>query len=252
MTISPNSDVDMFKFTAKAGQRIGFDVDRTTGSTLDSYIRLFNAAGTQILTNNNGFAPGEPINTAESYFEWTFPTAGTYYLGVSALPNTKYDPVAGSGDVAGSSGGGYKLTLTDRTASDWDDQLSEGVAATVGGPVITGAIAPSGDVDVYKFTVTAGQKVGFDIDRPSGSLDSYLRLFNVSGVQLASNDNAAAPGETLGKSSYLTFKFTTAGTYYIAVSGVPNRTYNALTGFGDLTAGASSIGAYMLRLANVA
>ena len=45
-----------------------------------------------------------------------------------------------------------------------------------------------GDVDLWRFTVTAGQWVGFDVDRASGSsLDSDLRVFtdagNQSGVQ---------------------------------------------------------------------
>ena len=49
--VNPATDADVYKFNVKAGQRVGFDVDRTAGSTLDSYIRLFNASGAQ--------APGE-------------------------------------------------------------------------------------------------------------------------------------------------------------------------------------------------
>jgi hypothetical protein len=113
-TISSSNDVDMFKFTVRRGQRVGFDVDRAAGSNFDSFIRLFNASGVQLASNNDGAAPGEGGSTS-AYLEFTFSTAGTFYLGVSANPNRTYNPRTGAGDVAGGSTGGYRLTLTDRT-----------------------------------------------------------------------------------------------------------------------------------------
>ncbi len=52
---------------------------------------------------------------------------------------------------------------------------------------------------MISFTVTAGQVVDFDIDTATNGatgLQSYLRLFNSSGTQLAFNDDATAPGES--------------------------------------------------------
>jgi hypothetical protein len=112
--IEAPKDVDMVKFTVWRGQRVGFDVDRAAGSTLDSFIRLFNAQGVQLASNNDGAAPGEGGSTS-AYLEFTFSTAGTFYLGVSANPNRTYNPRTGTGDVAGGSTGGYRLTLTDLT-----------------------------------------------------------------------------------------------------------------------------------------
>ena len=67
------------------------------------------------------------------------------------------------------------------------------------------------------------QELGFDLDRTSGStLDSFVRVFNSAGSRITSNDNRAAPGETLGKDSYVEYTFTTAGTYYVGVSGYGN------------------------------
>src|SRR5215211_8073736 len=40
-TIDVPADVDLWSFNVVAGQRISFDVDLASGSTLDSYIRLF-------------------------------------------------------------------------------------------------------------------------------------------------------------------------------------------------------------------
>jgi hypothetical protein len=46
----------------------------------------------------------------------------------------------------------------------------------------------------------------------------------------------------------LEFTFTTAGTYYVGVSGKANRTYNATTGAGDVS---SSTGGFSITLRNV-
>lgn len=107
-------DVDMFSFAVSAGQKIAFDIDRpTSGGIGDSYIRLFNGSGAQLLANDNGPAPRESFATDAflSYMEYTFNTAGTYYLGVSGYGNTAYNPISGSGDVKGSTGQ-YTLTVT--------------------------------------------------------------------------------------------------------------------------------------------
>ena len=49
-----------------------------------------------------------------------------------------------------------------------------------------------------------------------------------------------------------THTFANAGTYYVAVSGSPNRMYNPLTGTGDLTGGRTSTGAYALQPTRIA
>src|ERR1041384_8221497 len=75
-------------------------------------------------------------------------------------------------------------------ADDPNDQLSEGVAL---GPVnktlvARGTISAGTNVDLFAFTVTSGQRISFDIDQTSG-LDSYIRLFNTNGAELAANDD---------------------------------------------------------------
>src|SRR5207302_9830467 len=99
--------------------------------------------------------------------------------------------------------------------------------------------------------VLAGQRLAFNIDPRNGSNpDTYLRLFNAAGAQLAFNDNGAAPGETLGKTSYLAYTFATAGAYYVGVSSAGNTAYNPVTGCGG-TAGKST-GLYHLAVTKVA
>ena len=129
--ISGRTDVDLYRFAATTGQRVGFDVDAGAGSTFDSYLRVFAADGTELLANDNGAAPGEALGSS-AYAEFTFSAGGTYYVAVSSAGNRTYDPVTGTGDAAGGSTSGasgtFTLTLTDRTPrphADGDDQLSE-------------------------------------------------------------------------------------------------------------------------------
>src|SRR5205823_11437715 len=118
-------------------------------------------------------------------------------------------------------------------------------------PVSAGdSISVDTDVDMYRFTVTANQVVDFDIDTPfngPGGLGSFLRLFNAQGVQLASNDDANAPGENvIGFDAYLRFTFATAGTYYIGVSNAGNSVYDVVSGSGAISGSANGTGNYSL------
>ena len=134
---------------------------------------------------------------------------------------------------------------------DPDDQVSEAHSVSIGSTVTGYDISPDTDVDMFAFAVSAGQRVGFDIDRPSGSLDSYIRLFNSAGTELAHDDdgdNGPAPGESSSVESYLEYTFANGGTYYLGVSGYGNHAYNATTGEGDTS---GSTGAYSLTLMNI-
>jgi SdrD B-like protein/pre-peptidase len=113
--VSPERDADVYRFGVRAGQRVGFDLDRAPRSALDSVLRLFDATGRQLAFNDNGRAPGESQASAgaESYFEFTFSKAGTYYLGVSGRGNAGYNPITGAGDAPGATGS-YLLNLLDR------------------------------------------------------------------------------------------------------------------------------------------
>jgi pimeloyl-ACP methyl ester carboxylesterase len=250
--ISPGTDVDMLSLTVVAGQRIAFDIDQASSPGIDSYLRLFTASGAQLAANDDGAAPGEPFSY-ESYLEYTFNSAGTFYLGVSGYGNSGYDPTTGAGDSNGSTGA-YSLTVTPLTAgnSDDNDQIAEAVAL---GPVTQNRTWPLGtidaptDVDMFSFSVAAGQRLAFDIDRPSGSLDSYIRLFSGNGTPLASNDDGPTPGEPSSYESYLEYTFNSAGTFYLAVSGFGNSAYDPTTGAGDSS---GSTGAYSLIVSPIA
>src|SRR6266436_1535392 len=93
--------------------------------------------------------------------------------------------------------------------ADTDDAISEAIllgAITTTPVTASDSISPDTDVDMYRFSVTSGEVVDFDIDTPlngPGGLGSYLRLFNSAGTQLDFNNDGAAPGEnTVGFDAY--------------------------------------------------
>src|SRR5262245_24878342 len=239
-SISADTDVDLYSVTVGAGQILDFDILTQLNGPggLDSFLRLFNAQGQQLAFNDNAPGPKDTVDGFDAYLRFRFATAGTYYIGVSNANNTQYDPVTGGGDTAGgqNSTGSYGLTVS-VPADDFNDSLDEAAplgALTTAVLAVNDSISPDVDVDLYRFTVTTGQIVDFDIDTPQngpGGLGSYLRLFNAQGQQLAFNDDAAAPGESVvGFDAYLRLNFATAGTYYIGVSNYTNTKYNANTG----------------------
>jgi hypothetical protein len=147
---------------------------------------------------------------------------------------------------------GWGIDSIELRDADSDDQISEAPVRTLDSTV-TNTIAHSRDVDMYAFDVVAGQTVVFDLDfatvgATAPMTDSYLRLFNAAGVQLATNDDANAPGETASpaRESFIRHTFTTAGRFFVGVSAFDNETYNATTGEGDING--SNTGGYSLRI----
>jgi hypothetical protein len=245
--ISSALDVDLYKFKADAGDRVTFDLDRPALSTLDSVLRLFNAAGQEIAISDDDASPTEP-DSLESYIDFTFVVDGTYYIGVSGAFNDGYNAVTGAGDVAGSQGK-YKLIAQDYQDPDSNDALNEPEETLGRTDSDVGTISAPTDVDIYRINVSAGDTIAFDVDldltNPLTPVDSFLRLFNDNGVQLAINDDGDDPTEVaeMVGHSYFEYTFLEGGTYFIGISGVGNETYDPMTGDGD-TAGA--VGNYTL------
>jgi hypothetical protein len=257
-TIGSPSDVDLFKIQVKnnlgtgEGEVIAFDIDRPAGSGLDSYLRIFDSKGREIDSNQDGSAPGEKKAGGDSYLARKF-TSGTYYVGVSAWTNQNYSARTGGGTIVpdlGSAKGAYSLTIR-RHGDDINDQIDEAISlgSLTRSRSATGALEgsktqPLGlrDVDMYSFTVTAGQRIAFDIDGFPTAYDierlpdTYLRIFNKQGTQLKANNDGAAPDESPRRDnthSYLEYTFTTGGTYYVGVSAFPNGSYHAIEGTHD-------------------
>lgn len=72
-----------------------------------------------------------------------------------------------------------------------------------------------------------------------------MRLFDAAGLQVAANNNARRRELPFGNDSYLTYTATTAGVYYVGVSGNGNTSYDPNTGKGLLP---GATGNYLLSV----
>ena len=104
--VDPELDVDLFEVQLDQGDRLVIDIDaRTTGSSLDSYLQLFNASGDSVSFNNN-------IGSRDSLIDLTASTSDTYFIGFSGFGNFFYDPfVEGSGNPYYGSTGEYTIEI---------------------------------------------------------------------------------------------------------------------------------------------
>ena len=246
-----SEDVDFYSFTLAAGQTVALDIDgieenadgidgtaddipvfpelyvlsalKDIPQQLDSELRLFDAEGNELATNNDGAAPGEDFSR-DPYLEFTAETAGTYFVGVSQLGNRNYNPFeqfSGTGWTFPEVGvffGAYELTATltasdgggmggDLTGTDGDDLLM----GTDGDDVIDGLLGDdtyTGGAGADQFVLAIAQgidtitdfEVGVDQISLGGLTPDGVRFFEMgSDTFLLTNSNellGVMPGVT--------------------------------------------------------
>ncbi|HEY9818745.1 MAG TPA: PPC domain-containing protein, partial [Candidatus Obscuribacterales bacterium] len=256
--LAPDLDVDFYSVSLQAGDRLLIDIDaELLGTSLDSGLRLFDAAGNEIAWSDDDQAPGEEF-TFDSYLDFTADTTGTYYIGVSGYPNFDYSPLTPYSGSS-SSRGDYQLNLTLMPyAREQNDLITQGIltglsSSNPGQVQFTGVIGdspnviPTFDRDFFHVRLDAGDVLTVDIDAfAQGTwLDSVVRVFDASGNEVAFSDDAAAPGETLSYDPYLQFTAGQTGNYYIGISGYGNALYDP---FDPFSGASGSTGEYTLTI----
>ncbi|MBE9215249.1 pre-peptidase C-terminal domain-containing protein [Plectonema cf. radiosum LEGE 06105] len=95
--VDASEDVDLYKVDLKAGDTIKIDADANQfeeGRKVDPWLRVFDANGAELASNDDGAAPNEIFDSGfEPYIEFTAPEDGSYYVGVSIYENSEYDPL---------------------------------------------------------------------------------------------------------------------------------------------------------------
>ncbi len=184
-------------------------------------------------------------------------TAGeTVYVSLTGAGNNGFEWFSLGGGSGGETGG-YTLNSSLLSASATatqalnDNSIDYGKPGSVTlGQAIAGNIGMDGgliqgpsDVDLYTITPTASGAYDIATDTSQeGSADTYLRLFDSSGNQLATNDNANASTTA----SLIRANLVAGQTYYVGVSGTGNDQYNAITAAGAVDS--ASTGAYVLKI----
>lgn len=259
--ISEAADVDMYRVTLESGQSIDIDVDTPNNGPggLGGYLRVFNDQGVELAANNDAMGPDDAAPGFDPYIRFTAAQNGNFYIAVSNWENSQFDPIGGEGDVAGQqyATGSYLLTVKGIPQFDSDDAISEAITLGGAGPTpysVDGVIDNDVDVDMFRLELRNGQSVAFDIDTAQngpGGLGSYLTLFDANGNVVATNNDGAAPGESLGFDAYLQLSVAVGGPYYLAVSNYGNTSFSPITGSGDTSGSMYATGAYRLTISEV-
>jgi len=222
--LDPPGDVDVFAFQATAGQRVRIDVTAkglTPPSAADPIVALLDGSGRK-LAENDDRAPGQ----LDPLLEFTIAATGRYAISIRDFGNK------------GGPSFTYELTVTLTggaparvNESEPNDTLAN-AQAIVPDVLVVGRLDPAGDVDLFSFTATAGQRVTVDITArsltPPSEADTVVALLDGTGQLLAENDDA---GGSLD--SFLSVEIPRSGRYIVRIrnfspKGGPSYTYEAL------------------------
>ncbi len=248
--------VDWYTYTSNASGLLDLTATATSSGfspSIELWALTTNSSGVTVITNVGGVT-GSSQSLLDSV------TSGeTLYASVTGAGNSGFNWFSlGSGN--GGDTGTYSLTSTLLTtassgsgslASYNDNSIDYGTPGTLTlGQSVTGNIGMDNgliqgatDVDLYKFTPTTTGAYDISTDTSQeGSANTYLRLFDSSGNQLESNDNA----NSATSASLIRADLTAGQTYYIGVSGTGNESYSAVSGSGATAA--SSTGPYVLSV----
>ena len=198
-TINPAGDTDDFYFNASGGDVVEIRQNKN-GSSLDSYVRLYNPSGTLIAYNDDSGG------NRNAFIRHTIGSSGRYRIRVMAW---------------GSSTGAYTLSLT-RTGSSGGGctRDCQGENRWISfGQTLNETINPANDRDTYYFSGTAGRVVSIRMNRTGGNLDSFLELWNPNNVRVAANDDGGG-----NRNSWLVYTLPSSGTYRISAYSYNNAT----------------------------
>jgi subtilisin family serine protease len=243
--------VDWYDYTANAAGILDLTATATSSGfspSIELWTLGTNSSGSSDITEVGGLTGSGKSLTYQV-------TAGqTIYASVTGAGNSDFNWYSlGSG--SGGDTGTYSLTssllgtsalktLNDSSIDYGTPQTittGQSVAGDIG--MYNGLIIGASDVDLYAFTPSTSGL--YDIATQTsqeGSVDTYLRVFNSSGTQLDSNDNA----NDSTTASLIRANLTAGETYYIGVSGSGNENYDPVTGTGA-TASATT-GTYTLSV----
>ena len=238
------ADVDLYRIHLAAGEAL---IAQTIGgefSDLDTYLRIFEPDGDELASDNDGGTG------TDSRIDFVAPSDSNYFVGVSSYANTAYDPEVADSGVPGSTTGDFTLQLAlDLTNDVVGDTISTARNVTLTSGITENEYAEIGnggkgglDIDMFAVTLTAGQELTIDVDTPTGSLDSYLRLFDSAGIELAADDGYGTADPILTHVAIHT------STVYIGVTSVGNSSYDAVTGNGST---GTTTGPFTLKLTAV-
>jgi len=247
-------DVAMLAVTLIAGQlyRIHADEDDFVPGSFNGYLRLFDRFGNEVAAGTEqrcDFNPEGFFIEPNTYYTANY--TGTFYVAISNESLRSYDPTTiagrnplfdpidyslGSLRISNFAGGNEfqdantisqtfnldidQVDLLTRLTRD-DPEFGAGEQRRVALPGIATIAAPT-DVDIMRISLSSRDVFVIDVNADVVTpFDSYLRVANFAGLQLAVNDDGGG-----GANSELIFAPDTTGFFFIGISGFGNNSYS--------------------------
>ena len=198
-------DIDVFAFTAEAGQL--YEIDVALDTLHDSVLRLLDADGFQLAYNDDA------SGSTGSRIYWTPTDAGRYYVEVSgfSLGVGSYTMTVSASDITDDHGG----SLTEATP-------------IIVGRLNRGSVDYEGDLDLFTFEAEAGQLYQIDVEGRT-LLSSGVALYDASEWQLAyDNDYSDSPD------SQIVWRAPDSDSYYVVVGGQDTGSYTMTVSRSEL------------------
>ena len=226
-------DVDFYKINSGAAGILEVSVTASIEDPVNTVGIIFDSQGKRL-------GVSDLPNTNDSVLRYQVAPNTDYYVAVTGFGNQNFDPFALGSGIGGDTGT-YTINgnliplaeagnLADNTiGSSAVQNLNSGetVFANIGND--SGFVVGDRDVDIYRFVPNANATVNIRTTvNEEFSADTYLRVFDTGGNEIAANDNASE----VDRGSLIQLDVTAGTEYYIGVNGnsTNGRQYNPLTG----------------------
>lgn len=262
------SDVDLYQFQLekRAGITINLDTINANKDTtnFDSYLRIFDENGNELAFNDD-FTPESEDFSVDSYLGFIANKTGNYYVGVSSIANAVYNPLNGNNTNQLQNdfvSGEYELDFNlVEVIPDQDPNSTIAEAENINSEEkksfkLNDLIDQESDVDIFQIDLAdeEGVKIQVTAKGENSELDSYLRVFDSGGNELAFNDNrslnSAINQGNATTNSTIYFAPENPGEYFVGVSSAGNFDYDAINGNTNLNFSPNtgfSTGEYQLK-----
>lgn len=214
---SPAGDADWYRFSVEQGQRYNFTLEGVVGSdgnAVDPMLSIYDAEGNQLAFNDDA---GGTLNSALQY-----------------APQQSGEVFVEARAFNAEATGAYRLAVTSAAIppdNAGNDASTRGRIRS--GQTVNGNIEYEGDVDWYRLSARTGQtyRIALAGAGEGGLSDSYLRVVDAQGNELAANDDSEG-----SLNSALEFTPQASGNVFIEASAFSN----AYTGAYTLTVNGSA------------
>ncbi|MFO0906171.1 MAG: PEP_CTERM-anchored TLD domain-containing protein [Pirellulales bacterium] len=177
------ADIDARVLDGGGSNPAGCPATGQQSGCLDSYMRIFNASGTELTFSDDGTDSDSGVYSYDAILTFTAPSSGLYYIGITQFNNSSYNPnVANSGSVTGGDNDGpYRLelrrtsnvaptiTMSGNTGSRFDDDNSSlgwsvsdanGDFVSVSATLVKPGTDQSSSATSGNFSIPAGSELG--------------------------------------------------------------------------------------------